>query len=584
MTIAMPLRIESRSRVALLVVGLLGGVLGQPAMAQVDPPPLFEEVLVFQASVTGEETPAQALPAVRFNAAAWGDYDGDGDFDLFLTGNRSTFNQPVPFTQFYINVANTFTQIFDPDAFMGFRNVPVTVYADALNVETPVLDDVWLGAVAWADYDNDGDLDVLATGETASGAFTTNLYENVPDVSFPPERFTRPFSWPGVRDGAVAWADYDNDGDLDFVLAGTEESGQAVTALYENQVRTGGGFMRRDEANLVGLHSPSLAWGDYDNDGDHDLLVTGLAEPQAFVTRLYRNDGNGLFTDINAGLKGLLFALAAWGDFDADGDLDILLSGARLHPFILEGQLKVYENTGAGFSDQTVTLEGSFEGAPATGRFQGSAGWGDFNNDGFLDFFVAGLEGPQGDPLVEIYRYAQGNRFTRTAPGNPPAYLAGRIGGGLFGSSFWGDYDGDNDLDIFILAERNDVAELVTLRSYLPFFPPNTPPTSPTGLTAMPQGNSVMLRWQAAQDAQTPAAGLSYNLRVGTTPGGVEVLSPLALPATGHRLVAAQGNVSQNLEWTLKNLPSGTYFWSVQAIDNSYKGSAFAPEGTFTIP
>ena len=93
----------------------------------------------------------------------------------------------------------------------------------------------------------------------------------------------------------------------------------------------------------------------------------------------------------------------------------------------------------------------------------------------------------------------------------------------------------------------------------------------------------MTIQWNAAQDAQTPAPGLSYNLRVGTTPGGTDVVSPMARPATGHRLLAARGNAGHNLQWTLKNLPPGTYFWSVQTIDNSYKGSSFAPEGTFVI-
>ena len=572
-------RFQRQITITVLLTGFLGSMVTLPAAAQVDPPSLFEEVFAFRSSDTNER-----LPPVQFNAIAWGDYDGDGDFDLFVTGNLGVFGQPVPFTQLYLNNGDTSTQIFDPDAFMGFRNIPITVYADAVNVDLTVLVDIWLGAVAWGDYDNDGDLDVLTTGIDGTGAYTSDLYENIPEVGFPPERFTRPFSWPGVHDGAVAWADYDNDGDLDFVLAGTDEGGLAVTTLYENQVRTDGGFVRRDDANLIGLHSASLAWGDYDNDGDHDLLVTGVAEPQAFVTRLYRND-NGFFADAQADLKGLLFASAAWGDYDADGDLDILLTGAKLHPFLLQGEIKVYENNGGTFTDDTVMLEGIFEGAATLGRYQGSAGWGDFNNDGFLDFFVAGIEEPAGAPQGQVYRYTGGNRFASTGPGNPPAYLTGRFLGGFFSSTFWADYDSDNDLDLFVLLERSEGGkQLMTLRNYLPFFPPNTPPSSPVGLAATPQGNSVTLRWQAAQDAQTPAPGLSYNLRVGTTPGGVEVLSPMALPATGHRLVAALGNAGLNLEWTLRDLPSGTYFWSVQAIDNSYKGSPFAPEGTFTIP
>ena len=125
--------------------------------------------------------------------------------------------------------------------------------------------------------------------------------------------------------------------------------------------------------------------------------------------------------------------------------------------------------------------------------------------------------------------------------------------------------------------------QLITLRNYLPVYPPNTPPEAPSGLQATPQGNSVTLQWEAAQDAQTPAPGLSYNLRVGTMPGGVNVVSPMSLPETGRRMLVGHGNAGPNLQWSIKDLSPGTYYWSVQAIDTSYKGSPFAEEGTFVI-
>jgi hypothetical protein len=91
------------------------------------------------------------------------------------------------------------------------------------------------------------------------------------------------------------------------------------------------------------------------------------------------------------------------------------------------------------------------------------------------------------------------------------------------------------------------------------------------------------LHWQPASDNQTASAGLTYNIRMGTTPGGGEIVSPMADPATGYRRIVAQGNVFHNTSWPIKNLQPGTYFWSVQAIDNNFSGSPFAPERSFTI-
>jgi hypothetical protein len=80
-------------------------------------------------------------------------------------------------------------------------------------------------------------------------------------------------------------------------------------------------------------------------------------------------------------------------------------------------------------------------------------------------------------------------------------------------------------------------------------------------------------------DGQTPAAGLSYNLRVGTTPNGPDVMSAMADMTTGYRRVVQLGNAQQPTSWTL-TLPVAwsTYHWSVQAVDGAYAGSIFAAE------
>ena len=518
-------------------------------------------------SLIFQELRVGSPPAVRFGDAAWGDFDGDGDFDLFLTGNTRQFDKATPVSQLYRNDGDTVVLIENPDTGAQMQ-VPATDYVDAINPGLPTLEDVWQSAVAWADYDNDGDLDVLATGINANDALNLRIYENIGGTDFLAPAFTLP----GVRDGDVDWGDYDNDGDYDFIVCGIDQNDRPVSHFYENQTRSGGGFARRD-AGLDALAFCAAEAGDYDNDGDLDVLMTGVADPQAFVTRIYQNDGNGTFSALDTGLKGLLYASVGWGDYDADGDLDILLSGATLSPFIMKGVLKLYRNDGGAFTDISDGILGSFENDETLGRYQGNAAWGDFNNDGRLDFFITGAKEPLGSESFQMYSNILNDQFFKSP--------TERFDGGLFGGAFWGDYDGDNDLDIFVLGEEpTEGVSIKALRNALSFN--NLPPAAPDGLQAATQGNTVTLSWNPGFDFQTPAPGLSYNLRVGATSGGVDIVSPMSTPA-GHRLVPRRGNAGHNTSWTLKNLPPGTYFWSVQALDNSFKGSPFATEGTFTI-
>ncbi|MEM7537240.1 MAG: VCBS repeat-containing protein, partial [Chloroflexota bacterium] len=78
-------------------------------------------------------------------------------------------------------------------------------------------------------------------------------------------------------------------------------------------------------AGLTGVYRSSVAWGDYDNDGDLDILITGN-DGSTYLSKVYRNDA-GVFVDISAGLTGVYRSSIAWGDYDQDGDLDILLTG-----------------------------------------------------------------------------------------------------------------------------------------------------------------------------------------------------------------------------------------------------------------
>ncbi len=453
------------------------------------------------------------LTGVQRSSLAWGDYDNDNDLDILLTG----FDGNNRISQVYRNDVGTFNNI----------------NAELMGVSS--------SSVAWGDYDNDGDLDIVLSGDDNNLNPVSKIYRNdggnFIDINA---------AITNIRASSVAWGDYDNDGDLDIVLSGSDGS-QPITQVYRNQ----NGTFVESGAELVGVSTGSVDWGDYDNDGDLDILLTGLGQSLLPFSRVYRND-NGNFTNINAGLRDVWFGSGVWGDYDNDGQLDIFLTGRDNGGTPVT---KIYRNEGSSFTDINENVTNG----------EGSSGvWGDYDNDGDLDILLASDSGSF-NPISRIYRNDAGN-FVEINPGVTDVRDS---------SVAWGDYDNDGDLDILV-AGIDGSSNRVTQVYQNDGTPPNTPPSLVPKLNATVFENSVDFSWESASDAETPAASLTYNLRVGTTPGGLQVFTPQSQTPTS-------GNVGSNTRWMLGNLEPGTYYWSVQAVDSAFAESPFAPEGTFEI-
>src|SRR3989339_57387 len=185
---------------------------------------------------------------------------------------------------------------------------------------------------------------------------------------------------------SLAWGDYDNDGDLDLGLCGYTGSGRA-SRIYNNNA----GTFTDSGAAIADTSDASISWGDYDNDGDLDLAMAGLTTTTGRISRIYRNSG-GLFSDIGAGFTAVELSSMAWGDYDSDGDLDLALCGL--------GRIsRIYGNNGGIFTDIVAGL---------TGVSDGCITWGDYDNDGDLDIGLSGYMGTSAIVFSRIYRNSGG--------------------------------------------------------------------------------------------------------------------------------------------------------------------------------
>jgi len=368
---------------------------------------------------------------------------------------------------------------------------------------------------------------------------------------------------------SVAWGDYDNDGDLDLLLTGCATAFLSCTSISQIYRNDSGNFTNIN-AGLTGLSHSSVAWGDYDNDGDLDLVLTGCINSScsAGSTLIYTNDG-GTFIEVGTGFDEHYRSSVAWGDYDNDGDLDLLLSGC-IDTGLLTciGSALIYRNDNGTFVQHNAGL---------TPLSQSSGAWGDYDNDGDLDLLLTGCaNGTLSLCTSHTALYRNDNGIFTALPTGITAVRDGSVA--------WGDYDADGDLDFLLTGNNGGGRVAILYTNDNPFA--NTRPSAPTDLSAAIDRFQVLLQWNTATDPQTPTAGLTYNLRVGTTPGGSDVVAPMAFPTGSNaplRLLPALGNSQHGTTAPLKLSNLGIYYWSVQAIDSAFAGGEWAAESTFSI-
>ncbi len=344
---------------------------------------------------------------------AWIDYNNDDYLDLFVS-NYPVYNMSVPISNdLYLNNGDgTFTEI---------TTDPITTYG-ALT---------WCGT--WADYDNDGYTDLYAINGLSHD---NQLYHNNGDGTF--SRITDgPIVNDGISSNGGNWLDYDNDGMVDLFVASDGYGGplsESSNSLYRN---TGPGtftLVPAGDLSTQQVTTHSAVCCDYNNDGFMDLFVANYDDVN---NQLLLNNGDGTFANIDAGQMtgdGVYSTGASWADYDNDGDFDLLVIN------YIGSNNFFYDNLGDGtFNRRTDLVVAENTGGALSSCF------GDYDNDGDLDLFIANGDFYTGtsdnNSLYENNGDGTFSKVTNSIVVTDPGKSCG---------ASWGDYDRDGQLDLYV--------------------------------------------------------------------------------------------------------------------------------------
>jgi hypothetical protein len=349
-----------------------------------------------------------SIQTETFNTAgslsnAWGDFDNDGDLDLLVSIKGGEVRLYRNDDGFFVSIGEQLGLPLKGDQIRG---------------------------LSWGDYDNDGDLDILAGSNVRPTPSRTYVYRNDEGKKFVEVAESIGLEILGRTSRQSNWIDYDNDGDSDLYAANRSGSNQLLN--NENGV-----FTSLEYAS--GVYDPrrtvGACWFDIDNDGDLDLF---LANQSGDSDTVARNDISK-FVDIapELGMDQTLRTQAeggvgcAVGDYNNDGYLDLYVA--------TYGENLLYKNnTDGSFTEVAKSL------GVVNPDYTVGAAWGDYDNDGFLDLLAVGYNTIDGqyEPYGVLY-HNTGTGF-EVDSAHPEITAAGDHG------VEWIDFDNDGDLDLSV--------------------------------------------------------------------------------------------------------------------------------------
>ena len=422
------------------------------------------------------------------------------------------------------------------------------------------------GGFSAADYDHDGDMDIAISGHAGSGNISA-LYEN--EGGF---QFTFKTAFFPLLGSRLRWFDIDNDLDLDLFIFGEDDT-DTVHAIaskvifYENN---NGLFTELENTNIPLLGAGAVEIADFNNDGYVDIFLGGYQGHliEGVHTDLFLNGKNRTFSrDTLSDFTTHYLSDVAIGDTDNDGDIDLLVSGviADDQPGQTYETL-MYENVEGHLRP---IIDQGFRGVGENSY--GGNNLVDIDNDHDLDIAISGYAGgDQQEDIMRFYRNDGSNTFTEfTALRFQVSHT----------SLHAADYDNDGDFDLLANGGRNGMGLAAIYKNNFSENTPaviNTSPQPPTsGFSAKAFRNSLWLSSGQGSDIETPVNALSYNFYLNSPVSNI-VAPPVDL-TSGNLLTSNLPNGFSNT-LVINGVPEGELTWAVQSIDGGSLGSSFSSE------
>jgi len=345
------------------------------------------------------------LTGVYYGEVDFGDIDGDGDFDLLISGHG-------------VNVCSTTLYYNDGNGVYSINNL------------FP-FENVWKSSVRFSDIDNDNDLDVVIIGSNNLGTEKSKFYLNDGIGNFLEDSLSNLHP---VDFSAIDIADIDNDNDNDLIITGS--SGSLIVSKIYIWDASVSFFKEARNSPFVGASNGSVEFGDIDNDNDLDVLLTGTFGISGYkYSNLYINDGNGNFSYKIDSLIGVTYSNGVFQDIDNDGDQDVIISG-----HVTQGLgypiTKLYLNDGMGNFMEDVS-------SPFENVKYGSIIFSDIENDNDGDMVLTG-KNVSNQLVTKLYINDGSGNFAES-----PLSSSFHQGG----DALFSDVDGDGDDDLLICGE-----------------------------------------------------------------------------------------------------------------------------------